>query len=249
MIKKLFLLILISGLIKVNAQAITIAAAADLRYALDDIIKLYKENNPNIKIDVIYGSSGNLYQQITNQAPFDLFFSADISFPQKLIDQKLASGKPILYAIGRIVLWSMTKDVSKGLDLLKSKDIRVVAIANPEHAPYGARAVESLKYFKLYDSIKDKFVKGDNVAQAAQFVLTGNAEAGIIALSLAMSPQMLAKGKYFLIDENSYPKMEQAYVIVKKSAQKKELLDFVKFLETKDARNIFVKYGFRLPAK
>jgi len=249
MVKKLLLLLLVAALVKINAQSITIAAAADLRNALDDITKLYKEKHPDAKVDVIFGSSGNLYQQITNQAPFDLFFSADVSFPNKLEEQKLTAGKPTIYAVGHLVLWSATKDVSKGLDFLKSNEIKKISIANPEVAPYGKRAVESLNYYKLYDVIKDKIVKGDNVSQAAQFVLTGNAEVGLIALSLALSPEMSSKGKYFLIDEKSYSKLEQAYVILKKSEKKKELLDFIKFLETKKTKDILSKYGFKLPVK
>src|ERR1035437_8534498 len=116
MVKKLLLLLLVAALVKINAQSITIAAAADLRNALDDITKLYKEKHPDAKVDVIFGSSGNLYQQITNQAPFDLFFSADVSFPNKLEEQKLTAGKPTIYAVGHLVLWSATKDVSKGLE-------------------------------------------------------------------------------------------------------------------------------------
>jgi molybdate transport system substrate-binding protein len=249
MVKKLLLLLLLTALVKINAQSITIAAAADLRNALDDITKLYKENHQDLKIDVIYGSSGSLYQQISNQAPFDLFFSADVSFAAKLDSLKLTSGKPKIYAVGHIVLWSSTKDVSKGLDILKSEDIKRISIANPMVAPYGKRALESLQYYKLYDIIKDKIVKGDNISQAAQFVLTGNADVGIIALSLALSPEMTAKGKYFLIDEKSYSKLEQAYVILKKSEKKKELIDFVKFLDTKKVKDIFNKYGFKLPVK
>ena len=240
---------MVAGLVKINAQSVTIASAADLRFALYDITKLYKENHPDVMIDVIYGSSGNLFQQISNQAPYDLFFSADLSFPNKLEEQKLTAGKPTIYAVGHLVLWSATKDVSKGLDLLKSNEIKKISIANPEVAPYGKRAVESLNYYKLYDIIKDKIVKGDNVSQTAQFVLTGNAEVGLIALSLALSPEMSAKGKYFLIDEKSYSKLEQAYVILKKSEKKKELLDFVKFLETKKVKDILSKYGFKLPVK
>jgi molybdate transport system substrate-binding protein len=249
MVKKLLLLLLFAALVKINAQSITIAAAADLRNALDDITKLYKEKHPDAKVDVIFGSSGNLYQQITNQAPFDLFFSADVSFPNKLEEQKLTAGKPIIYAVGHLVLWSATKDVSKGLDLLKSNEIKKISIANPEVSPYGKRAVESLNYYKLYDIIKDKIVKGDNVSQAAQFVLTGNAEVGIIALSLTLSPEMSSKGKYFLIDEKSYSKFDQAYVILKKSEKNNDVLNFVKFLETKIVKDIFSKYGFKLPVK
>jgi molybdate transport system substrate-binding protein len=146
-------------------------------------------------------------------------------------------------------MWSAAKDVSKGLDLLKSEDVKKISIANPEVAPYGKRAVETLKYYKLYDIIKDKIVKGDNVSQAAQFVLTGNADVGIFALSLALSSEMSSKGKYYLIDEKSYSKLEQAYVILKRSEKKKELLGFVKFLETKNVKDIFSKYGFKLPVK
>ena len=249
MIKKLLFLFLIAGFIKINAQSIKIAVAADLRFALDDITKLYKKNYPDVMIDVIYGSSGNLFQQITNQAPYDLFFSADVSLAAKLEEMKLTLNKPTIYAVGHLVLWSATKDVSRGLDLLKSEDVKKIAIANPEVAPYGKRAVESLKYYNLYDKIKDKIVKGDNVSQAAQFVLTGNAEAGIIALSLALSPEMSAKGKYYIIDEKSYSKFEQAYVILKKSGKNNDVLNFVKFLETKKVKDIFNKYGFKLPAK
>ena len=249
MLKKLLLLLLIAGLVQINAQTFTIAAAADLRNALDDITKLYKEKHPDVKIDVIYGSSGNLYQQISNQAPYDLFLSADVSFPNKLEEQKLTAGKPTIYAVGHLVLWSSTKDVTKEIDLLKSEDVKKISIANPEVAPYGKRAVECLKYYNLYDIIKDKIVKGDNVSQAAQFVLTGNAEVGLVALSLALSKEMATKGKYYLIDEKSYSKLEQAYVVLKKSEKKKEVGDFVKFLETKNVKEIFGKYGFKLPNK
>jgi molybdate transport system substrate-binding protein len=248
-VKKILLFLLLAGFIKINSQSITIAAAADLRFALDDITRLYKEKHQNVKIDIIYGSSGNLFQQISNQAPYDLFFSADVSFAAKLDSLKLTSGKPTIYAVGHLVLWSNTKDVSKGLDILKSEDVKKISIANPEVAPYGKRAVESLKFYKLYDQVKNKIVKGDNVSQAAQFVLTGNAEVGIIALSVALSPEMSAKGKYFIIDEKSYSKMEQAYVILKKSEKKKELPDFVKFLETPKVKDILNKYGFKLPVK
>ena len=249
MVKKILFLLLVTGLVKINAQSITIAAAADLRFALDDITRLYREKHQDVKIEVIYGSSGNLFQQISNQAPYDLFFSADVNFAAKLEELKLTSSKPRIYAVGHIVLWSISKDISKGIALLTSEDVKKISIANPEVAPYGKRAVESLKYYKLYDIIKDKIVKGDNVSQAAQFVLTGNADVGIIALSLALSPAMSSKGQFFLIDEQSYSKLEQAYVILKKSEKKTELLDFVKFLETKKIKDIFSKYGFNLPAK
>ncbi len=245
--KKRILIILCFCLISVSnllAQTITIAAAADMRFAMDELTNEFKKSNPTIKIEVIYGSSGNLYQQIVNKAPFNIFFSADISYPKKLDSLNLAGCKPKIYAIGHLVLWSSKLDVSKGFNLLKSNEVKKIAIANPKHAPYGKRAVECLKYYNIYEQVKDKIVEGENVSQAAQFVLTGNAEVGIIALSLALSPEMQTKGKFFRIDEKTYSKLEQAYVIVKNSETNKDVLKFVQFIEKEQARKIFGKYGF-----
>ncbi len=238
-----FCLFAISNLL---AQAITIAAAADLRFVMDELSMEFKKTHPEIKVDVIYGSSGNLYQQIVNQAPFNIFFSADISYPQKLDSLHLAGSKPKLYAIGHLVLWSSSLDVSKGIDLLTNPDVKKIAIANPRVAPYGKRAIECLKYYGLDNTVKEKIVEGENVSQAAQFVLTGNAEVGLIALSLALSPEMKARGKYFSIDEKSYSKLEQAYVIIKKSETNKDVNLFIQFIETENARKLFSKYGFKL---
>lgn len=229
------------------AQPISIAAAADLRFAMSELTKEFNKTNPNIKIDVIYGSSGNLYQQIVNRAPYDVFFSADKAFPNKLDSLNLAESKPNLYAIGHLVLWSSTLDVTKGIELLSDNNIKKIAIANPAVAPYGKRAVECLNYYKLYDRILDKIVKGENVSQTAQFVLTGNAEVGLIALSLALSPEMMSKGKYLIIDEKSYSKLEQSFVVIKKLEPNKDVLKFVQFIESEQARKILDKFGFNLP--
>jgi molybdate transport system substrate-binding protein len=233
----------------INSQPITIAAAADLRYAMDDIVKEFNKTAPAIKVNVIYGSSGNLYQQLVNQASFQAFFSADISYASKLDSLGLTSGRPKLYAIGHLVLWSSTLDVTKGIPYLISDAVKKIAIANPATAPYGKRAVECLKYYRVYNQVQDKIVKGENVSQAAQFALTGNAEVGLIALSLALSPEMMAKGKYYLLDETSYSRLEQAFVIMKMSAQDNTLKKFISYLDSEQARKIFVKYGFKLPGE
>jgi molybdate transport system substrate-binding protein len=243
----ILLVILLAMNFDTRAQSITLAAAADLRNAMGELVKTYKEANPEAKIEPIFGASGNFYQQIVNKAPFDMFFSADYNFAVKLKEQGLTIGEPKVYAIGHLVLWSSTLDVSKGLELLKSDKVNKISIANPEVAPYGKRAVECLNYYKLYDQIKDKIVKGDNVSQAAQFVLTGNAEVGLIALSLALSPEMSVKGKYFLIDQKSYSQLDQSYVILKQAENNKEVVKFVKFLDSDKARKIFSKFGFNLP--
>jgi molybdate transport system substrate-binding protein len=248
--KKRILLVLSMCLISIStllSQTITIAAAADLRFVLDEVITEFKNSNSDIKVDIIYGSSGNLYQQIVNQGPFNIFFSADISYPKKLDSLKLTASRPKLYAIGHLVMWSGTLDVSKGINLLGTAEVKKISIANPRVAPYGKRAMECLKYYGIDTKVKDKVVEGENVSQAAQFVLTGNAEVGLIALSLALSPEMKSKGKFFLIDENSYSKLEQAYVILKNSEVSKDVLKFVQFIETDATRKLFGKYGFKLP--
>lgn len=233
----------------IQAQTIKIAAAADLRYAMDEIVKTYKNAKPNLNIDVVYGSSGNAYTQITNGAPFDIYFSADISYPKKLKEAKLTLTEPKLYAIGRIVLWSETLDISKGISILSEKPNIKIATANPEHAPYGQRAVEALKFYKVYDKVEKQLIFGENISQAAQFCLTGNAEVGLLALSLVLSPTMTSKGKYFLIDEKSHSPLKQAYVILKHAKGNKEAYAFVNFISSKTARAIFEKYGFTIPSK
>lgn len=240
---------LIAFLISMTAQAqiVKIAAAADLRYALDEVVKAYKKNNSGATIEVIYGSSGNAFTQISNGAPYDIFFSADILYPQKLKEAGLTLTDPKLYAIGRIVLWSSTVDVSKGLSVLAEKPNIKIAIANPEHAPYGQRSVEALKFYKLYEKVEKQLIYGENISQAAQFCLTGNADAGLIALSLVQSPSMSNQGKYFLIDEKSHQPLDQAYVILKRAKENMLALSFAEFVSSRPARVIFEKYGFTLP--
>ncbi len=215
---------------------------------MEELTTEFIKSNPDIRIDVIYGSSGNFYQQIVNQGPFDIFFSADISYPEKLDSLNLTESQPKLYAIGHLVMWSSSPDISQGIEWLTSSEVKKIAIANPAVAPYGKRAVECLKYYGIYGDVQEKIVRGENVSQAAQFVLSGNAEVGLIALSLALSPEMRDRGKYFLMDEKSYSRLEQAYVIIKHSETIKEVIKFTQFLETDQARKIFGKYGFNLPA-
>lgn len=230
-----------------QAQTVKIAAAADLRYAIDEVVKAYKKSNSGANIEVIYGSSGNAYTQISNGAPFDLYFSADIVYPQKLKEAGLTLSDPKLYAIGRIVLWSASFDVSKGLSVLANKPKIKIATANPEHAPYGQRSVEALKFYRLYESVEKQLIYGENISQAAQFCLTGNADAGLIALSLVLSPTMSNQGKYFLIDEKSHRPLEQAYVILNHAKDNKLAFAFTEFISSPPARLVFEKYGFTLP--
>jgi molybdate transport system substrate-binding protein len=230
-----------------QAQPIKVAAAADLRYAMDELVENYKKIQPQAEIEVIYGSSGNAYTQIMNGAPFDLYFSADILYPKKLQEAGLTLTNPKLYAIGRIVLWSQKIDVSQGLAVLKENAGYKIATANPSHAPYGRRAIEALKYYGLFGKLEKQMIYGENISQAAQFCLTGNADAGLLALSLVLSPAMINKGNYFLIDDKAHEALEQAFVVLKNTKDKEGAMLFVKYISSADARIIFERYGFVLP--
>ncbi|MBK8806750.1 MAG: molybdate ABC transporter substrate-binding protein [Bacteroidales bacterium] len=245
--RKIILCLLIAFNISLQAQKVKIAAAADLRFAMDEVVKLYKSSNPQADIEVIYGSSGNAFTQISNGAPYDMYFSADILYPQKLKEAGLTATEPKLYAIGRIVLWSSTMDVSKGIAGLAATPKSKIAIANPDHAPYGKRAEESMKFYKIYDKVKPQLIYGENISQAAQFCLTGNADIGILALSIVLAPSMADKGKYVLIDEKSHQPLKQGFVVLKQAKDNKVAKAFAEYVSSKPARDILEKYGFALP--
>lgn len=232
-----------------QAEPLTVAVAADLKFAMAELAASFEKNNPGSKIVVINGSSGKFYQQIVNGAPFDLYFSADIEYPKKLKDAGLTASDVKSYAFGRLVLWSTTRDVSSGLTLLADEMVRKVAIANPKHAPYGMRALDALKYYGLQDKVSGKLVFGDNVSHAMQFAEAGAADAAIIAFSLVMAPSMKDKGNYFLIDEGSHPPLDQGYVVLKRAPGNPDAARFATFIASKEARAIFVRYGFRLPGE
>ena len=225
---------------------LTIAAAADLKFAMDSLVKVFKAQYPDISIDAVYGSSGKFYQQIVNDAPFDLYFSADAGYPQKLVTSRLAAGDLTVYAIGRIVIYSKNMNTGKGMNTLLDPAIRKIAIANPVHAPYGKRAEEALRYYKLYDTLKQKLVMGENVAQAAQYVGTGAAEVGIIAQSLVLS-NTLQRGNVYLIPEESHSPLQQAFIILKKAAEKRSAFTFSTYISSPEAKQILKHYGFSIP--
>ncbi len=197
-----------------------IAAAADLKFALDEILATYKKQFPEDQIEVTYGSSGTFASQIEQGAPFDLFFSADIAFPKALATKGLAGSKVVPYAVGRIVLWSASLDASKmSLKDLTAPHITKLAIANPKHAPYGQRSEEALRKLGIWDQVRSKIVLGENIAQTAQYAMSGAVPVAIIALSLAMSPELGKTGSYALIPENLHKPLEQGYVITKRAEQ------------------------------
>jgi molybdate transport system substrate-binding protein len=233
-----------------QAEKITIAAAADLKFAMDEIVDAYKKSNAADQIEVVYGSSGKFNTQIQQGAPFDLFFSADIAFPRELAKNGLAAFEVKPYAVGRIVLWSASMDASKmTLDSLTDPKIARIAIANPQHAPYGKRAEEALRSSGLWEKIESKLVYGENIANTAQFVQTGNAQVGIIALSLALSPELSAKGGYYLIPDKLHAPLEQGFIITKRAAGNALAKRFAGYMASRPARAVMTKYGFVLPGE
>jgi molybdate transport system substrate-binding protein len=230
---------------------LTVAAAADLSSVLKDIADAF-ETKTWVHARLSFGASGALTQQIENGAPFDLFFSADMDFPRQLIRDGQADGpSPYQYAVGKLVLWvpaDSPLDVEhKGLTVLLDPSVKKISIANPQHAPYGRAAVEAVKHAGLYERLSDKFVMGENISQAAQFVESGNAQVGFVALAHAIAPAMQGKGKYWEVPADYYPPLAQGVVVISRSPRKKEAEQFLEYIKTQSVRDLFQKYGFTLP--
>jgi molybdate transport system substrate-binding protein len=227
-----------------------IAAASDLRFAMDEILEAYQEDHPDRSIEVIYGSSGRFRAQIENGAPFDLYFSADIEYPRMLEERGFATSEVIPYAIGRIVLWSNTVDASElSLEDLSRPEFRRVAIANPRHAPYGKRAEEALRAVGLWDELMPRFVFGENIAHTLQLVESGAAQVGVVALSLALNPHVRDQGPYYLIDEGLHNPLEQGFIITRRAADNETAAHFAEYMNEPMSRAVMRAYGFILPGE
>jgi molybdate transport system substrate-binding protein len=231
-----------------NAQKLTVAAAADLRFAMDNIVASFKKANPAAEVAVIYGSSGKFYAQIQQGAPYDMYFSADIDYPRRLAAEGLAAAPVKPYALGRIVLWSSELDATRlTLLSLTAPTITRIAIANPQHAPYGKRAKEALHASGIWQQIEHKLVYGENISHAAQFVDSGSAQVGIIALSLALNPTLVSKGGYWLIPENLHEPLEQGFIVTMRAKQNALAERFADYMSGESARAVMARYGFVLP--
>jgi molybdate transport system substrate-binding protein len=232
------------------AESLTIAAAADLKYAMAEVVKNFRAQRPDDKIEVIYGSSGKFFTQIANDAPFDMFFSADIEYPRELEKKGLTAGLTHPYAVGRIVVWSLKPELAKTpLKNLPGTSIRKFAIANPQHAPYGRRAQEALQHQGVWETMQPKLVMGENIAHTAQFIDSGAADAGIIALALVLSPNMQGKGAWTLIPDAWHAPLEQGYAITKRAAANPLAGDFASYMASEPARKVMRRYGFVLPGE
>jgi molybdate transport system substrate-binding protein len=234
------------------AQEISVAAAADLQFAMQDIATRF-EKQTGKTVKAIYGSSGNFLQQIQNGAPFDVFFAANLDYPKKLESAGLTEpGSYYEYARGKIVIWvpnDSKLDLKPGLKALLDPSVKKIAVANPQHAPYGQAAVAAMQREDIYDKVKDKFVLGENISQTASFVVSGAADVGIVALSLALSPNMKDKGRYVEVAESEYPPIQQACVVIRSSKNKEVAQQFVRFVKTPAIRELLRSYGFAVPAE
>jgi molybdate transport system substrate-binding protein len=239
------------------AQELTVAAAADLNYALKDLVTQFQKKTGN-PVTLSFGASGSLFAQIESGAPYDLFFSADEDYPKRLAAAGLVeSGSLRTYAVGHLVLWvsnlagldhdHLMDSPHLVADVLLQPSIKRIAIANPQTAPYGRAAMSALEHLGVKEKVVGKLVYGENVSQAAQFVQSGNAHAGLISLSLALSPSMKDSGRYWELPADSYPELRQSAVIVSASKHKKAAQAFLDYVTSADGAVVLRQYGFRLP--
>jgi molybdate transport system substrate-binding protein len=235
-------------------RVLRVAAAADLKFALDEVLSRFHERHPDVRVRVSYGSSGNFFRQLSEHAPFDLFFSADVDYPRQLIARGLArKDSEFLYAVGHLVVWVRRDsgiDVEKlGARALLEPSVRKIAIANPRHAPYGRAAKKALESLGLYARVRDRIVLGENVAQAAQFVQSGAADVGVIALSQALAPTLRQEGRFWEIPLKDYPRLEQGGVILSWAEDRPAAEALRAFVLGSEGKAILRRYGFTLPEK
>jgi molybdate transport system substrate-binding protein len=231
--------------------AVRVAAAADLRFAMDEIVDGFRRERPAISVQVTYGSSGNFYAQLSNRAPFDIFFSADLDYPRRLIREGAAiADSEFSYGVGRLVVWvprtSPIQIETLGMRALLGPSVRKIAIANPRHAPYGRAAEAAMKSFGIYDQVKDRLLLGDSVMQTAQFVESGGAEVGIISYSLALAPRLRDQGRIWEVPIDAYPRREQGGVILSWAQDRAAAEAFRDFVLGQGGRAILRRHGFRL---
>jgi molybdate transport system substrate-binding protein len=239
---------------KPAGREVRVAAAADLKFALDEAVADFQQRHADIHVTITNGSSGNFFAQLSNRAPFDLFLSADVDYPRRLVAQGLADkDTEFVYAVGHVVVWVRNDsplDVKKlGVQAVLDSRVKKISIANPRYAPYGRAAEAALKNLGVYDKVKERLVLGDNVAQAAQFVDTGSADVGLIALSQALAPTLRDRGRYAEVPSDAYPRLEQGGVILS-WAQDRPAAEAVRdFLQSADGKAILRRYGFSIPEK
>jgi molybdate transport system substrate-binding protein len=232
--------------------AVRIAAAADLKFALDDIAARLAKRQPPIRVQPTYGSSGVMHSQLRQRAPFDVFLSADVEYPRDLVAKGIGSVRDLFpYAIGRLVVWvpasSALRVERDGLRALAGA--RRIAIANPRHAPYGRAAEAALRNAGVWAAVEPKLVLGENVAQAAQFAQSGAADAGIIAKSVATAPAMREAGRSWDVPQEAYPPLTQGGLILPWAISREAAARFRDYLLSDEGRQVLASYGFGTPGR
>jgi molybdate transport system substrate-binding protein len=232
---------------------VRVAAAADLKFALEEVGDVLAAQRPDVELAVTYGSSGTFLQQIGNGAPFDLYLSADLAYPQQLVADGLADEADLFsYAVGRLVLWTLDDarvDLDAGLAALADPRVRQVAVANPEHAPYGRAAVAALATVGVVDAVRPKLVLGENVAQAAEFVQNGGADAGVVALSLVLSDPLRDVGRWVEVPLDAFPRLEQGGVVLAGDRDVDAARAVRDALLSAEGREVLARYGFAPPER
>lgn len=223
------------------AQVLNIAVSANASLALKDIVKEFQKKYKNIKINLIVSSSGKLASQILNGAPYDVFLSADMHYPQILYKNGVVKTKPKVYAYGVLVLWSFK---IKNLNMNSLITAKKIAIANPKIAPYGKKALEAINFFKIYKNIKSKLILGESVSQVNQYIIKKLVDVGFTSKSSIFA--YAKKGYWIEIDKNAYSPIKQGIVLI---SNKNEAKDFFNFILSEKSKQIFKKYGYEINGK
>jgi len=235
-----------------SRRRVAVAAASDLQFAMPELAGRFRRDRPDLELRVTYGSSGNFFAQIVGGAPFDVLLSADVADVSRLGARGLTlPGSEFVYAVGRLVLWVPDRspiDFRRGLAALADPSVRRIAIANPRHAPYGRAAEAALRSAGVYDAVRSRLALGENVAQAAQFVQSGAADAGLIALSLAVSPELSRAGRHVEVAPGTYPRIEQGGAVLARTGDAEAARAFAAFLVSPEARAVLERFGFELPS-
>ncbi len=235
-----------------NGQAVSVAAAANLVYALEALNAQFAASHPQVKLTSARGASGNLVAQIRNGAPYDVFLSADRTFAERLVSDGMAQAASLrVFAIGRLALWTVKAGVDIGSleRVVRDPAVHRIAIANPDSAPYGLAARQALEKQGLWEAVQPKLVRGENISQTAEFVQTGNAEAGFVAMSLLLVPGVKDRGRWLEIPADLYTPLEQEAVLTNRGADNPAAREYIEFLGTAPARSILESFGYRLPRR
>ncbi|HEY5993537.1 MAG TPA: molybdate ABC transporter substrate-binding protein [Gallionellaceae bacterium] len=230
-----------------EAEPLTVAVAANVKYAFDDLATEFKKET-GIEVQGVFGASGKIVSQVKSGAPFDVFLSADTESPDALCKENLATRAPQVYAYGVLVLWTKKGiDLSKGVAVVNDASVQKVAIANPKLAPYGRAAIQALEKAGLDQAVAPRLVYGENISQTLQFADSGAADIAFVAKSLVVAPEMAGKGKWVEVPRGNYDPIAQGVVVLKHGSQSEAARKFVDFLFSPKARAIFAKYGYQLP--